>query len=243
MSDEADSSKYWARTKKPKFRCNCGASLAEHPVCEACGIITTSGRPDCDYDEPLYQLQEYRGAHVCRSCQVNWKKQEILLGHEIALPQIKEGIQSNVKIRRFMAVYSELVTLSESLVVPDSAPARSGGISARPGSIARVSHASPGQPRNQKLEGERPKARKFDYLFVDCGLSAACLKCPYPRCRYNLPHGRSSRNLENKTKQIKALSRSGLASKTISKETAISLRTVQRILSRSTPSLGKKAKI
>jgi hypothetical protein len=69
------------------------------------------------------------------------------------------------------------------------------------------------------------------YEDYGCELSATCLSCPLPRCRYDEPGGRRQLLNSKRNSEIQGLRRErGLAIRELAARYGVSARTVHRIL-------------
>ena len=66
-----------------------------------------------------------------------------------------------------------------------------------------------------------------NYRDTGCDIAPACLSCPLPRCRYDMPPGRK---VEERNAQVAARRNDGAKMKQIAAEFNISPRTVSRVL-------------
>ena len=68
------------------------------------------------------------------------------------------------------------------------------------------------------------------YQDEGCTLADSCLKCPFPRCIYDLPGGGTRLFKEGRNKEIIRLALAGKTAKELALKFGVSRRTVQRAL-------------
>lgn len=71
--------------KSPEDICICGKPYRTHTPCEACDIRCASF---CEF-----QLQEYKGYHLCASCRHRWEKMEKQVGREVSWGEMLYGLR------------------------------------------------------------------------------------------------------------------------------------------------------
>jgi hypothetical protein len=94
-----------------------------------------------------------------------------------------------------------------------------------------ISGAGP-EEEHEKITPENPDCKPEYYSYQDegCEYAGACLKCPFPQCVYDTPHGRQGWLKNMRNKEIRKIYNSGKNVKELAETFGVSRRTVQRAL-------------